>query len=247
MGKENGHQAPPETFSSEGDIVTKDASAHSIDYGSVQLFGEVTGQEAIGEHDSINEKLSNVITKLNGLVGELNGIVRELNGLLLNGKQVHMESSLTKKMELVVDKANSTIVFVKNFGQSTTEEDLKKTFGELGLVTDAGVMRNEDEASKSFGFVKFKNAQDAARAVQSLNGQRFDEKKWNSGTSQTGDSVDKQYNLYVKNLNDGISDEKQLKELFSSFGLVTSCKVGRCIFSYGRCQHQLFSNKSCLT
>ncbi|XP_047950315.1 uncharacterized protein LOC125196015 isoform X2 [Salvia hispanica] len=230
LGKENGHKAPPETFSSEGDshscIVTKDASAHSMDYGSVQLSGQVTGQEAI-EHDSIIGKLSNVITKLNGLVEELNGIVRELNGLLLNGKQVHMENSLTKKMELLVDKANSTIVFVKNFGQSTTEEDLKKIFGELGLVTDAGVMRNEDEASKSFGFVKFKNAEDAARAVQSLNGQRFDEKKWNSGTAQTSDSVDRQYNLYVKNLNDGISDEKQLKELFSSFGLVTSCKVNR--------------------
>ncbi|XP_042066789.1 polyadenylate-binding protein 2-like isoform X2 [Salvia splendens] len=232
LGKENGHKAPSETFSSGGDshscIITKeDASAHSIDYGSVQVFGEVTGQEAIGEHDSIIEKLSNVTMKLNGLVGELNGIVRELNGLLLNGKQVHMESSLTKQMELLVDKANSTIVFVKNFGQSTTEEDLKKTFGKLGSVTDAGVMRNEDGASKSFGFVKFKNAQDAARAVQSLNGQRFDEKKWNSGTAQTGDSVDKQYNLYVKNLNDGISDEKKLKELFSSFGLVTSCKVNR--------------------
>ncbi|KAL1564485.1 hypothetical protein AAHA92_06819 [Salvia divinorum] len=200
LGKENGHKALPETFSSDGDShsckVTKDASAHSMDYASVQLSGEVTDQEAIGEHDSIIGKFSNVITKFNGLVGELNDIVRELNGLLLNGKQVHMENSLTKNMELLVDKANSTIVFVKNFGQSTTEEDLKKIFGEFGLVTDAGVMRNEDGASKSFGFVKFKNAEDAARAVQSLNGQRFDEKKWNSGTAQT----------------------------------VTSCKVGRCIF-----------------
>lgn len=35
-------------------------------------------------------------------------------------------------------------------------------------------------------------------------------------------------NLYVKNLEDSIDDDK-LKELFSEFGTITSCKVGnRC-------------------
>jgi polyadenylate-binding protein len=36
-------------------------------------------------------------------------------------------------------------------------------------------------------------------------------------------------NLYIKNLDDSIGDEK-LKELFSPFGTITSCKV--CIFEF---------------
>lgn len=246
LGKQIDHKALPEMLSSNGDIhsckVTKNASAHSKAYGFVQFSGEVTGQAAIAELDRIIGKFSGVITKLNDIIGEFNGIVRELNGLLLKGKQVNMESSLTKEIELLADKANFTAVFVKNFCQSTTEEDLKKIFGEFGFVTDTVVMRNGDGTSKCSGFVNFKNAEDAARAVESLHHQRFDKNKWYSGTAQTKlerelelknsfeqivkEAVDKQSNLYVKNLNKSIGDEKNLKELFSSFGLVTSCKVG---------------------
>jgi hypothetical protein len=38
-------------------------------------------------------------------------------------------------------------------------------------------------------------------------------------------------NLYLKNLDDGISDD-QLRELFSSYGKITSCKVLICLQPY---------------
>lgn len=252
-GKEIDHNAlpEPEMFSSSEGIhsckVASHASGHSKGYDFLQFAGEATGQEGgelyriIREFTVVISKLNSNIGKLNGTVGELNGNVMKLNGLLLNRKQVNMESALTKEIELMVDRANLTDVFVKKLSELTTEEDLENFFDEFGLVTDAMVMRNADGTSKCFGFVSFKNAEDAARAVESLNGQRFDKTKWFSGKAQkklgseleqknsfeqlVKEAVDKRCNLFVKNLDFSIDDEK-LIELFSSFGSVTSYRVG---------------------
>nr|XP_009782272.1 PREDICTED: polyadenylate-binding protein 4 [Nicotiana sylvestris] len=103
-------------------------------------------------------------------------------------------------------------------------------------------MRDADGKSKCFGFVNFETGEDAAKAVESLNGKKFDDKEWYGGKAQkksvreqeleskfeqTAKEVVDKYqglNLYVKNLDDTIDDEK-LKELFSEFGTITSCKV----------------------
>ncbi|GAY33851.1 hypothetical protein CUMW_282240, partial [Citrus unshiu] len=106
------------------------------------------------------------------------------------------------------------------------------------------VMRDGDGKSKCFGFVNFENADDAAKAVEALNGKKFDDREWYVGKAQKKsereqelkgqfeqamkETVDKfqGLNLYIKNLGDSIDDEK-LKELFSEFGTITSCKVMR--------------------
>ena len=105
-------------------------------------------------------------------------------------------------------------------------------------------MRDGDGKSKCFGFVNFERAEDAARAVEALNGKKFDDKEWYVGKAQKKserenelkqrfeqsmkEAADKYQgaNLYVKNLDDTIADDK-LQELFSPFGTITSCKVMR--------------------
>jgi polyadenylate-binding protein len=133
-------------------------------------------------------------------------------------------------------------VYVKNLAESTTEEDLEKIFGEYGPITSVVVMRDGNGKSKCFGFVNFENVDDAANAVEALNGKKVDEKEWYVGKAQkkserelelksrfeqtAKETVDKfqGVNLYVKNLDDSIDDDK-LKELFSEFGTIASCKV----------------------
>ncbi|KAA8545851.1 hypothetical protein F0562_020698 [Nyssa sinensis] len=102
---------------------------------------------------------------------------------------------------MAVDKTKFNNVFVKNLSESTTEEDLKKIFGEFGTITSIVVMRDGNGISKCFGFVNFEDAYDAAQAVEALNGHKIDNKEC-------------------------IVDDK-LKELFSPFGTITSCKVMR--------------------
>ncbi|KAI3774722.1 hypothetical protein L1987_49282 [Smallanthus sonchifolius] len=210
-----------DTFSTFGNIlsckIATDSTGQSKGYGFVQYDSEESAQQAI----------------------------EKLNGMLLNDKQVYVGPFLRKQeREMAVDKMKFTNVFVKNLSESTTDDDLSKAFSEYGTITSAVVMRDADGNSKCFGFVNFENADDAAKAVDGLNGQKFDEKEWYVGKAQKKnereqelkqkfeqsmkEAVDKSQglNLYIKNLDDTVSDEK-LKELFAPFGTITSCKVMR--------------------
>ncbi|KAK6916421.1 Polyadenylate-binding protein/Hyperplastic disc protein [Dillenia turbinata] len=215
------HKGLHDTFSAFGNIlsckVATDSSGQSKGYGFVQFDNEEAAQRAI----------------------------EKLNGMLLNDKQVFVGPFLHKQeRESAVDKTKFNNVFVKSLSESTTDEDLKITFGEFGTITSAVVMRDGDGKSKCFGFVNFENVDDAARAVEALNGKKFDDKEWYVGKAQKKserefelklrfeqsmkEAVDKYQgvNLYIKNLDDSISDDN-LKELFSQFGTITSCKVMR--------------------
>lgn len=215
------HKALHDTFSSFGNIlsckVATDASGQSKGYGFVQFDSEEAAQNAIDK----------------------------LNGMLINDKQVYVGHFLRKQDRdgaLYSIKFNN--VFVKNLAESTTDEDLKIIFAEHGAITSAVVMRDADGKSKCFGFVNFESADDAAKAVEALNGKKIDGEEWYVGKAQKKserelelkgrfeqsmkETVDKfqGLNLYIKNLDDSINDEK-LKELFSDFGTITSCKVMR--------------------
>ncbi|KAL8554550.1 hypothetical protein ACS0TY_002657 [Phlomoides rotata] len=219
--------------------VSADASGQSMDYGYVHFAGVESTQKAIRELNGIVGKLNGIVGKLNGVIGELNVIVTELNGTLLHGKQVYAGPFLNKQEnKLLVYKANLSNVFVENFCDTTTEDDLKIIFGEFGPITSTVVMRNEDGTSKCFGIVSFENAEDAARAVESLKGQKFDKKSY-VGRAQkepekllklkqhsekcVKETVDKGSNLHVKNPDN--SNGGRLSEVFSPFRSVTSCKV----------------------
>ncbi|GAB2250300.1 hypothetical protein Droror1_Dr00013659 [Drosera rotundifolia] len=168
--------------------------------------------------------------------------VEKLNGMLLNDKQVFVGPFVRRqeRESVYTNKFNNTCV--KNLGDSTTDDDLKKVFGEFGIITSAVVMRDGDGKSKCFRFVSYENADDAVRAVNALNGKKFDDKEWYLGRAQKKserelelkgkfkqslkDTADKYQgnHLFIKNLDDSI-DEKKLKELFSEFGTIISCKV----------------------
>lgn len=213
------HKALHDTFSAFGNIlsckVATDSSGQSKGYGFVQYDNEESAQKAI----------------------------EKLNGMLLNDKQVYVGPFLRKQeRDSVTSKTKFNNVYVKNLSESTTDDDLKNVFSEFGTITSAVVMKEGDGKSKCFGFVNFENADDAARAVEALNGKKFDDKEWYVGKAQKKserevelklrfeqsmrEAADKFQgsNLYVKNLDDSIGDDK-LKELFSQFGTITSCKV----------------------
>ncbi|KAH1109687.1 hypothetical protein AAZX31_04G040100 [Glycine max] len=215
------HKALYDTFSAFGNIlsckVATDASGQSKGHGFVQFESEESAQNAIDK----------------------------LNGMLINDKQVFVGPFLRKQdRESALSGTKFNNVFVKNLLDSMTEADLERIFGEYGAITSAVVMRDVDGKSKGFGFVNFANVDDAAKAVEALNGKNFDGKEWYVGKAQkkserelelkgqheqiTKETVDKYHgtNLYIKNLDDSVGDE-ELMELFSEFGTITSCKVMR--------------------
>ncbi|ESQ51001.1 hypothetical protein EUTSA_v10022589mg [Eutrema salsugineum] len=215
------HKALHDTFSAFGNIISckvaVDSSGQSKGYGFVQYETDESAQKAMAQ----------------------------LNGMLLNDKQVYVGPFLRRQeRDSTANIAKFTNVYVKNLAETTTDDELKNTFGEFGKITSAVVMKDGDGKSKGFGFVNFDNADDAAKAVEALNGKTFDDKEWYVGRAQKKseremelkvryeqslkEAADKfqSSNLYVKNLDDSVSDEK-LKELFAPYGTVTSCKVMR--------------------
>ncbi|CAI9281873.1 unnamed protein product [Lactuca saligna] len=213
------NKALHDTFSTFGNIlsckIATDSIGQSKGYGFVQFDTEEAAQSAIDK----------------------------LNGMLMNDKQVYVGHFLRKQeRDSSSTRTKFNNVYVKNLPESTTDEDLKKTFGEYGMITSAVVMKDSDGKSKCFGFVNFENADDAANAVEGLNGKKFDDKEWYVGKAQkkseremelksrfeqtVKEAADKYQglNLYVKNLDDTIDDDK-LRKLFSEYGTITSCKV----------------------
>lgn len=169
--------------------------------------------------------------------------IKSLNGMLINDKPVYVGPFLRKQeRENSVDKTKFNNVFVKNLSESTTKEDLVKIFGAYGNITSAVIMVGMDGKSRCFGFINFESPDDAARAVEELNGKKINDKEWYVGRAQKKsereielkrrfeqsmkDAADKYQglNLYMKNLDDSIGDD-QLCELFSNYGKITSCKV----------------------
>ncbi|XWS39927.1 hypothetical protein CRYUN_Cryun18bG0096800 [Craigia yunnanensis] len=215
------HKALHDTFSAFGNVlsckIATDSSGQSKGHGFVQFDNEESALKAI----------------------------EQLNGMLLNDKQVYVGPFVRKQeRDTSISKTKFNNVYVKNLSESTSDEDLKNIFSEFGTIASAVVMREPDGKSKGFGFINFENPDDAARAVEVLNGKKFDDKEWYVGKAQKKserevelkfrfeqtmkEAADKFQgaNLYVKNLDDSISDEK-LKELFSQYGAITSCKVMR--------------------
>lgn len=105
--------------------------------------------------------------------------------MLINDKQVYVGHFLRKhERDSTLSKTKFNNVYVKNLSETTTDEDLKNFFGEYGTITSVVVMRDGDGKSKCFGFVNFENADDAANAVDALNGKKFDDKEWYVGKAQ---------------------------------------------------------------
>ncbi|KAL1192246.1 Polyadenylate-binding protein 3 [Cardamine amara subsp. amara] len=210
-----------ETFSSFGTIlsckVAMDVTGRSKGYGFVQFEKEESAQAAIDK----------------------------LNGMLMNDKQVYV-GHFIRRQERARDENTPTPrftnVYVKSLPKEIGEDELRKTFGKFGVISSAVVMRDQSGNSRCFGFVNFECTEAAAMAVEKMNGISLGDDVLYVGRAQKKSEREEELrrkfeqerinrfeksqgaNLYLKNLDDSVDDEK-LKEMFSEFGNVTSSKV----------------------
>lgn len=91
-------------------------------------------------------------------------------------------------------------------------------------------MTDENGQSKGFGFVHFETQEAADNAINKVNGMLLADKKVFVGRFMSRNQrVDvggsrKYTNVFVKNFGDQL-DEEKLRDLFSKYGKITSCKV----------------------
>ncbi|GAB4818479.1 hypothetical protein N2152v2_005525 [Parachlorella kessleri] len=170
----------------------------------------------------------------------------KVNGMLLEGKKVFVGPFLRRNERSSESETKFTNVFVKNLDEGVSEEEMREMFAAFGQVTSCVVMKDEGEGgrSKGFGFVNFEQPEDAARAVDELNGKNINGKELYVGRAQRkaereamlrakfeelrNERIAKYQgmNLYVKNLHDDVDDET-LRSEFAAHGTITSAKVMR--------------------
>lgn len=174
-----------------------------------------------------------------------NKSIEKVNGMLLNGKKVYVGRFIPRKereKELGEKAKLFTNVYIKNFTEDLTDEQLRIMFEKFGRITSYKIMSKDDGKSKGFGFVAFEDPDAAEHAVMELNGTEMDGKTMYVGRAQKKAERQQELkrrfeqlkiermnryqgvNLYVKNLDDTIDDERLRKE-FSPFGTITSAKV----------------------
>uniref|UniRef100_A0A673U722 Polyadenylate-binding protein n=1 Tax=Suricata suricatta TaxID=37032 RepID=A0A673U722_SURSU len=171
--------------------------------------------------------------------------IEKMNGMLLNDRKVFVgrfKSRKEREAELGAKAKEFTNVYIKNFGEEVDDESLKELFSQFGKTLSVKVMRDPSGKSKGFGFVSYEKHEDANKAVEEMNGKEISGKVIFVGRAQK--KVERQaelkrkfeqlkqerisryqgVNLYIKNLDDTIDDEKLRKE-FSPFGSITSAKA----------------------
>uniref|UniRef100_A0A671V734 Polyadenylate-binding protein n=1 Tax=Sparus aurata TaxID=8175 RepID=A0A671V734_SPAAU len=171
--------------------------------------------------------------------------IEKMNGMLLNDRKVFVgrfKSRKEREAELGARAREFTNVYIKNFGEDMDDEKLKELFGKYGPALSIRVMTDESGKSKGFGFVSFERHEDAQKAVDDMNGKEMNGRQVYVGRAQKKGERQNELkrkfeqmkqdrmtryqgvNLYVKNLDDGLDDERLRKE-FSPFGTITSAKV----------------------
>ena len=173
--------------------------------------------------------------------------IKAVNGMLLNDKKVFVGHHIPRKerqSKLDEMKAQFTNLYVKNLDPEMTQVEFEQLFAQFGAVTSALISVDEEGKSKGFGFVNYERHDEAQKAVDALHdsehygrkifvarAQKKAEREEELRRSYEQAKMEKlsKYqgvNLYIKNLEDDVDDDK-LRAEFEVFGAVTSCKVMR--------------------
>ena len=174
--------------------------------------------------------------------------IKGVNGMLLNEKKVFVGHHVARKdreSKFEEMKARFTNIYVKNIEPEVTDDEFRALFEKYGEITSASITRDpETGRSRGFGFVNYVKHEDASTAVEELHDKDFKGQNLYVSRAQKKyereEELRKQHeaarvekaskyqgvNLYVKNLDDEIDDEK-LRAIFSPFGNITSAKVMR--------------------
>lgn len=147
--EENGEEEPEENVDEEpeenvdeeeGD--TGDEEVEEVEYVYEEVEGDdddVAGDDEHASEENVHEHLTDVKEEEQG--------------------EVRKETQ----------KQNELEVFVGGLDKDATEDDLRKVFGEVGVVTEVRLMMNpQTKKNKGFAFLRFENVEQAKRAVAEL-------------------------------------------------------------------------------
>ncbi|KAH9856914.1 hypothetical protein C2E23DRAFT_721064 [Lenzites betulinus] len=173
--------------------------------------------------------------------------IKAVNGMLLNDKKVYVGHHISRKerqSKIEEMKNQFTNIYVKNLDPEVTQDEFLALFQAFGSITSAVLQVDDEGKSRGFGFVNFETHEEAAKAVEALHDTELRGRKMFVARAQKKaereEELRRSYeqakmekmskyqgvNLYIKNLEDDIDDER-LRQEFEHLGNITSAKVMR--------------------
>lgn len=240
------HRDPSIRKSGAGNVFIKNLDK-TIDnktlYDTFSAFGNILSCKVVTDDNGVSRGYGFVHYETSEFA---DNAIQKVNNMLLVGKKVFVGRFVPKRQRETdgIHEMKYTNVYIKNIDTNIDENKLAALFSQFGKTTNVVIMRAEDGVSKGFGFVNFEKPEDAKSAVDDMNGKVVDSKPLYVGRAQKKAEREAELrerfeklkqerigkyqgvNLYVKNLDDTIDDEK-LREYFAVYGTITSAKVMR--------------------
>ncbi|KAL8504979.1 hypothetical protein ACS0TY_016252 [Phlomoides rotata] len=170
--------------------------------------------------------------------------IENLNGLIIGEKEMYVGKFVKRSDRAVSCPEKYTNLYVKNLDTGVSEEVLEEKFSQYGKIMSLVISKDENGASRGFGFVNFEKPENAKSAVEALHGSQLGSKVLYVARAQKKSEREarlrRQYeekkkeqilkyqdsNVYVKNIDDDVTDD-ELREWFSQCGTITSVKIMR--------------------
>ncbi|XP_076254436.1 sex-lethal homolog isoform X2 [Rhynchophorus ferrugineus] len=113
---------------------------------------------------------------------------------------------------------DKTKLIVNYIPQFATEGELLQIFAPIGTIESLKIMKDYKTGySFGFGFVKYFKEEDAAKAIEALNGFNFRNKRLKVSYSRPPGTDMKDSNLYITNLPKDVT-EQDVENLFKEYG-----------------------------
>merc|ERR1719245_692224 len=124
------------------------------------------------------------------------------------------------------DEKNKTNLIVNYLPQTMTQEEIRSLFSSIGEVESCKLIRDKVTVGQSlgYGFVNYHRADDATKAIQTLNGLRLQNKTIKVSYARPSSEAIKGANLYVSGLPKHMT-QPDLERIFSSCGNIITSRI----------------------
>ncbi|KAK4281582.1 hypothetical protein QN277_013055 [Acacia crassicarpa] len=236
---------PDATKSGKGNLFVKNLPESIENVGLQDLFqkfGTILSCKVVMSEDGKNKGYGYVQFQSEE---SANSAIEELNGSTVKDKKIYVGKFVKKDDRILPNPdAKYTNLYFKNLDPKITEKLLQEKFSSFGKIVSLVIAKDDSGISKGFGFVNYDNQDDAKRAMEGMNGSQLGSKILYVARAQKKAEREiilhhqfeekrkeqiskyKVSNVYVKNIDDDVSDE-ELRNLFRACGPITSAVVMR--------------------
>jgi len=173
----------------------------------------MNGLESLPQHGALSANGLNHVAAVNNMTDTLmdDGVFEYLQG------QQHIVPK---------DDESKTNLIVNYLPQTMTQEEIRSLFASIGEVESCKLIRDKITAGQSlgYGFVNYHRAEDAEKAINTLNGLRLQNKTIKVSFARPSSENIKGANLYVSGIPKTMC-QSELETLFAPFGRIITSRI----------------------